>query len=518
MSRRDLLRLVGGGLGAATVAGIARPWAPLPATAAAAPRRGGELIFAGTGELKFDPYFQAEINWITQGQIWNALFDYLGTDPFKPRPQLAESWKEMDKELTVKLRPGVKFHNGRELGAQDVVDNINRAKDKSIGHFLYDYFNPSVDGAEASDRYTVRIVYKKTYPLKLDDLTILYLIPKEAMAEVATKPMGTGPFRFVNYTPGDKLEMARFDQYWEQGKPYVDKVTIKIIPDAQARLANLRGGTVDFVDSLAPSDIVLLKNRGNVQVSMAAPGGFWYTNVLNCAKKPLDNKLVRQALNYSVDREKINRLAYYNLAPATQSRYLPASPWYNKQASTQYTFDLKKASALLQQAGLPNGFATTLSISDAIIPGSKAMAQVWAQDLQTIGIKLTIVEKEQGPFYDDYFGGNYEIQGYLLGDGKSDPASGINNSSPLRSQNNKANIQTQPFFAEYAKLVDDGINSIDPKVRKPVYDRIQRIWADESWTINLAFAVFGVVLSRRVAGFRPSIDQVPHFGNVWLEG
>src|SRR6202022_1837951 len=65
----------------------------------------------------------------------------------------------------------------------------------------------------------------------------------------------TGPFRFVNYTPGDKLEMARFDQYWEQGKPYVDKVTIKIIPDPQARLANLRGGTVDFVDSLAPSDL-----------------------------------------------------------------------------------------------------------------------------------------------------------------------------------------------------------------------------------------------------------------------
>jgi peptide/nickel transport system substrate-binding protein len=526
-SRRAFLRLLRSGAGATTIAGIlgagggaaawfARETAAAPSAKAAAPPRGGAFVAAGTGEIKMDPYYQTAPTWIIQGQIYGALFDYLGPDPFKIHGQIAESWQESDKELTVKLRPGVKFHTGREVTAQDVADNIDRALDKSIGHYLYDYFNPAVAGREVIDKYTVKIAYKTTYPLKLDDLTILYLIPKEAMADVATKPVGSGPFKFVSYSPGDTLEMERFDQYWEQGRPYLDKVTIKFIPDAQARIANLQAGSLDFVDSLAPSDIVRLQKEGKYQVAAAPPGGFWYCNVMNCAKPPLDNKLVRQALNYSMDREKVAKLAYFNRAPATQSRYLPSSPWYSKPAATRYTFDLTKAKALLQQAGHPDGFTTTLSIGDATIPGSKAMAQIWSQDLATIGVKLTILEKEQGPFFDDYFKGNYEIIGWLLGDGKADPASGINNSSPLRTENNKANIQTQPFFADYRKLVDQGVGSIDLKLRKPIYDKIQQYWADEGWSITIAFAVFADVLSGRTKGFRPSIDQVPHFGLVWF--
>ena len=527
-SRREFFRLLGSGAGMATIAGVLGAGGGLaarltglesavPSALAATPQRGGTLIAAAGGEIKMDPYFQTAPTWIIQGQFYNALFDYLGPDPFKIHGQLAESWNESDRQLTVTLRRGVKFHNGREVTAQDVVDNVNRALDKSIGHYLYDYFSPAVDGAEASEQYTVKISYKKTYPLKLDDLTILYLIPKEAMAEVATKPMGSGPFRFVSYFPGDQLQMERFDQYWESGKPYLDKVTIKFIPDAQAKIANLRSGSLDFVDSLAPSDLVQLQKEGKYHIASSPAGGFWYCAVLNTARKPLDNKLVRQALNYSIDRQKVNKLAFYDRAPATQSRYLPSSPWYNRAAATRYSFDLKKAKALLDQAGYPNGFTTTISVSEPVVPGGKAMAQVWAQDLSTIGVTLTIVEKEQGRHFDDYFKGTYDIQGgWVLGDGKGDPASGINNSSPLRTDNNRANIQTQPFYAEYRKLVEDGVSSIDFKVRKPIYDRIQEIWADEGWVVNVAFDVFSDVVSGRVNGFRMPIDQVPHFGTVWF--
>jgi peptide/nickel transport system substrate-binding protein len=521
LSRREFMRMAAiagiAGAGGGAAAALSGRTAAIPSAAAAAARRGGNLIAAGTGEIKMDPYFQTQPTWIIQGQIYSALFDYLGPDPFKIHGQLAESWQEADRELTVKLRRGVKFHNGRDVTAQDVVDNITRALDKSIGHYLYDYFNPAVAGAEATDQYTVKISYKQTYPLKLDDLTILYLIPKEAMADVATKPVGSGPFRFVSLSPGDQLQMERFDQYWEQGRPYLDKVTIKFIPDVQARIANLRAGSLDFADSLAPSDLVQLEKERKFHIASSPPGGFWYCAVLNTAHKPLDNKLVRQALNYSIDRAKVNKLAFFDRAPATQSRYLPSSPWYNKAASTRYTFDLKKAKALLDQAGLPNGFTTTISVCEPVVPGGKAMAQVWAQDLATIGVTLTIVEKEQARHFDDYFKGTYDIQGsWTLGDGKGDPASGINNSSPLRVDNNRANIQTQPFYAEYRKLVEGGVTSIDPKVRKPIYDKIQEIWADEGWVVNVGFAVYSDVLGGRVNGFKMPIDQVPHFGGVWF--
>ena len=129
----------------------------------------------------------------------------------------------------------------------------------------------------------------------------------------------------MSYAPGDKLELLRFEQYWEKGRPQLERVTVKIIADDQARIANLLGGSADFVDTVAPSDVVRLKTDKRVQVITPPPGGFWYTNVINTSHKPFDNKLVRQAMNWSVDREKVAKLAYFGLAPATQSRYLPSA-------------------------------------------------------------------------------------------------------------------------------------------------------------------------------------------------
>lgn len=474
-------------------------------------------MIAGTGDIQFEPYSNFVPARFVYGQFYNALFDYRGADGIQINPQLAESYQESDKTLTVKLRKGVMFSTGREFNSQDVVDNIARAKDKSIGHSLFSTFDPSIDGAEVVDPYTVRITYKTVYPVKLDDLASLYIIPKEAMAQVAAKPVGSGPFTYGNYTPGDKLEMLRFEQYWNKDKVYLDKATVKIIADPQARLANLLSGSVDVVDAPLPSDVARLKSDGKVQIANPPPGGAWYANVLNCSRPPFDNKLVRQAMNYTIDRDKINKLAYYSLAPVTQARYMPNSPWYNAKASNVYSFDLQKAKALFQQAGQGNGFKTSIVVSETVLPGSKAMAQVWAQDLDKVGIKMDIVEREQGPFYDEYFKWNYDIQAYGLGDGKFDPATYLAFNSAYRVTDNKAKIDTQPFFDEYKKLIADGANSIDPKVRKPIYDRLQEIVADEGWVITTAFWLTFTALSKRVQGYRATLSP-PTFEGVWVQG
>jgi peptide/nickel transport system substrate-binding protein len=490
----------------------AAPAAPTTSTS----QRSGDLVAAGTGDIKFDPYFQIVPLRFVSEQIFNRLVDFVGPDPQTPNPQVAESWQETDKTLTIKLKQGVKFHNGRELVAQDVVDNIARAKDKSIGHYLYDVFNNSVDSAEAIDQYTVRLNYLTVYPVKLIDLSKLYLIPKEAMADVATKPVGSGPFKFASYSSGDKLVMEAFEDYWDKPRPFVKSVTVKIIADPQARLANLQSGSVDAVNALALSDAARLQNDSSLQILKYPPGGTWYANVLNLAHPPFDNKLVRQALNYSLNRETINKLAYYSTGPATQARYLPDNFWYDQKAASTYSFDLNKAKSLLEQAGMGGGFETTISISESVLPGSQAMAQVWAQDLAKIGIRLQIQQKEQGPFYDEYFNGNYDIQAYGLGDGGFDPATEISNSSPMRLANNKANLQTMPFFEEYKSLVLQGTTSIDRAARKPVYDKIQEMLADESWVLILAFWVTFNGLTKRVQGFELPIDQVIALGNVKL--
>ncbi len=116
------------------------------------------------------------------------------------------------------------------------------------------------------------------------------------MEEIDTTPIGSGPFEFESYDSGDALVVTQFEEYWEPSLPYLDSVTIKIIPDPAARLANLLSGDVDAVDALASSDVVRLQDDDRVQIVTVPPGGVWYANVLNSGKPPFDNKLVRQAM------------------------------------------------------------------------------------------------------------------------------------------------------------------------------------------------------------------------------
>lgn len=523
VTRRDALRA---GLGA----GAAGIIAPLGVNAAGGslasgrvsrfqeetPRPGGNLIAAGTGDIRFDPYFNFVPARFVYSQFFGTLFDYRGEDPLTPSPQLAESWEESERELTVTLKQGVLFHNGREMVAQDIVDNIERAKNEELGHYLFAIFDASVEGAEAIDEYTARISYKAIHPVKLDDLAALFIIPKEAMDDIETTPVGSGPFSFGSYSPGDTLVANKFEDYWQEGLPYLDSVTVKIIADPAARLANLLSGDVDAVDSLAASDVARLQDDERVQITNLPVGGTWYANVLNCGKPPFDNKLVRQAINFTVDREKINQLAYYGLAPVTQTRYTPDVFWFNEEAENFYSYDLDRARSLLEEAGMADGFSTSIAVSETVLPGSRAMAQVWQQDLAQVGIDLTIEEREQGPFYDEYFAGNYDIQAYGLGDSRIDPATYLVSGSPYRPEDNKAFIEGQPFYDEYVQLIADGANSIDPEVRKPIYDRIQMIIAEEGFVITTAFWLSFTAFSPRVRGYRPTIGAGHYFGDVWL--
>lgn len=501
--RIDRRRLMQAGLGAGAVSalGLLPMGGRTSLARQATPTAGGKLVGGAAGDLQFDPYYRVVPAWWGYGTLYNALYDYSGEDPTRAVPQLAESDEETDTTLTVTLRQGVMFHNGREFVAQDVVDNIARAMDEEIGHYLTAYFGPTVESTEVVDDYTVKITYTKPYALKRDDLATLFILPKEAMADIATTPVGTGPFKLDSYAPGDRAEFSRFDDYFQEGLPHLDGVSVRVLPDAQARVANLLAGDVQLIEGLPVSDISRLMEESGVQVAHTVEGGTWYTNVLNTRRPPLDNKLVRQALNFSLDREKINQLAYFGLSPVTQVRYAPDNFWYYEPAATMYTFDLEQAKALLAEAGVSDGFTTTIAVSDAALPGSKALGQVWSQDLATIGVTLEIVEKEQNAFYDDYFNDDFDIQAYLLGDGLFDPATAINDSSPLRVNDNRAGIDTQPFYDEYKRLVEEGVSTIGNDARKPIYDRIQEIWAEESWAPIIAFSLIYVGLSDGVQGF-----------------
>jgi peptide/nickel transport system substrate-binding protein len=514
ITRRTIFK--GAAVAGSALVGGARLQTRMADAAFQTPVAGGTIIIASGGDPSFDPYFLNSELRDVQGQIFRALFDYRGDDPYEVNPALADTWEETDNTLTVKLKEGVLFHNGREVVAQDILDNLDRAKDEALGHNLSAIFGPSVASAEAVDTYTVKLTYTSTYPTKREDLVYLYLIPKEAMESVATDPVGCGPFSFVSYVPGDKLEMDRFVSFYESGLPYLDHVTVQVIPDQQAQLANLRSGAVDFVGSLPLSDLATLEADSSLQVLRYPIGGVWQCILLNTKQAPLDQQAVRQALNYSIDRDKIIQFAYFGELQPTQTRYLPDIFWFDQEAESFYSYDLDKAKELLAQAGIGDGFELSISIAPDVILGSKEMAQVWQQDLAQLGIDATIEEKEQALFFDDYFAGNFQAIAYTLGDGTIDPAIYLANNSPLRTENNTCGIETQDFFEEYAQLIEDGRSTIDRDARKTTYDRLQLLSAEQGWVINLAFNQDALALSPRVQNYQTDITEFTQLDGVWL--
>jgi len=401
------------------VAGTAAP-GTAAATAAPAARRGGSLtILSGAGVSTLDPYFTTAGSAELSQQIFDALIDFRD-DPDKPTGQLAESWDETDTTLTLKLRRGVKFHNGRDFTSQDVVDTIARAKDKAVGHQMFAIIDPTVASAEAVDSHTVRINYKKLNPSKFEDLAQLYVIPKENWANVTKEPIGTGPFKFVKHVAGSEVQLERFDQYWQKDRPFLDKITVKIITDPQARVANMTAGSGDVMPAVPRADFDRLSKEPSLEAKKIVTT-VWDDIILNTSKRTLSDQRVRQALNYSIDREKINKLAYFGQLELSQ-REFPKGHWaLNEKANQRYTFDLEKAKGLLAQAGLAQGFETSINVG--LRPEWKQYAQIWAQDLVKIGVKLQIKELETAVFYQEYNNMEWDIQAFASGIGKQDPSS-----------------------------------------------------------------------------------------------
>ena len=182
-----------------------------------------------------------------------------------------------------------------------------------------------------------------------------------------------------------------------------------------------------------------------------------------------------------------------------------------------YSFDIDKAKSLIQQSGVTTPIDIRLMTMEGRLPGTKAVAQVWAQDLQKIGVNLQITDLAQQLFVDNWNKGDYDIAIWGTGDGKLDPATQIASGSLVRTSNNRSHIETQPFYDNYKKLIDQGASTIETNVRKPVYDQIFELWNDESWQIIFAFWTQFYGLTQRVKGFHYQVDSFVSWTDVWLE-
>jgi ABC-type transport system substrate-binding protein len=322
---------------------------------------------------------------------------------------LAEDFtiSEDGKEYLFTLRKGVKFHNGREVTADDVVYSLNRVvnpKTQSPAQGFYksiegfDEFSAgkgdSLSGVTKVDDYTVKIRLSEPDATMLHVLALNFssVIPQEAVEkwgdDYGHHPVGAGPFKLTAWDLGQRLVLERNTDYFLAGVPYLDKITFQIGLEPTVALLKLQQGEVDVLgDSIPPSRFVqIMKSpEWSKQVESGSDLQTGYIT-MNVKMKPFDNVLVRKAVNMAINKERIVKMINNRAKPANQP-LPPTMPGYDQQYQG-YPYDVEGAMALLKEAGLADGFETELYVMN--VDPNPRIAQSIQQDLAAIGIKADI--------------------------------------------------------------------------------------------------------------------------------
>ncbi|MCR4391279.1 MAG: ABC transporter substrate-binding protein [Candidatus Acetothermia bacterium] len=388
--------------------------------------------------------------------------------------QLARSWEASTDGLvyTFYLREDVRFHDGTPCDADAVRRSFLRAMDPATRHVRPEYYRGIAD-IEAVDPWTVR------FRLHVPDASFVALLALgESVvvptgADLARRPVGTGPFRFVDWLPGYHLRLARNADYYLPGVPKLDAATFRFLPDPAAQLAALRAGDVDLVAEVAPEIAVTLADDTMLQV-ISGPQDLVQILAINKARAPFSDLRVRQALAHAVDRDQLIALVSFGFASPIGSHLAPTAP-YHADMTWVYPYDPARARELLAEAGYPNGFTATLTL-----PANYAFhvrtGELIAAQLREVGVTLDLKLVDWGTWLDRVFGqADYDLT--VIGHpGRLDPAlmlTGYGEDRPdyyfRRGWENH----------ELAELLRLGACTPNPAVRRSIYTVAQYLIARE---------------------------------------
>lgn len=417
-------------------------------------------------------------------QVLENVYDTLvqpGAD-LSMEPALAESWVISDDNLTwtFTLRDGVKFHNGRDLVAQDVVYSFERIIAEGLNGWRFG----AVETITAPDDSTVVITLTQPSPnllVSIAGFKGMAIIPEEIVTDgtIGTNPVGSGPFRFVSQSPDEGIILEKNPDYWRasEGLPKLDGIQFVQIPDASTKLTALRTGEVHWIDAVPPQDIESLSAEDGITVGRV-PGGDYHYFALNQNRTPFGDVRVRQAIAMAINRDEIALAAQFGAATANQTA-IPASnaAWYFDYAPFA-SADVAGAQALLDEAGVSNLEIEFLVTSD--FPETVVEAEVIAAELAALGITVTINDVDFSTWLD--LEGSGEFDAFML--------SWIGNIDPddfyYAQHYSTGGFNFQGYSnAEVDQLLDDARVETDQAARKALYDQAAKLIVDEASYIYL---------------------------------
>ncbi|SHI83697.1 ABC transporter substrate-binding protein [Lutispora thermophila] len=455
------------------------------------------VIFAqGADVTSLDPHIGKETPAVTvHGQIFDTL---LATDKdMNIIPGLAESWEILsDTSYKFNIRKGVKFHDGSELTAEDVKFSLDRAMASSYVSYIVNF----IDNVEVVDNYTVIVNTKEPYAPTLMNLThpSAAIVPKAIVEKdpeaLKTHPIGTGPYKFVEWKPGEYAKLEANPDYF-RGAPKTKYVIMKVIPEAAQRTIALETGEVDIAYDLSANDLSKVAENSDLKLLEGTSLSAWFLQ-FNTKHKPFDNKLVRQAIRYAIDSQTIVDTLLYGAGEVAGSIIPPVAFGYQEVDTIKY--NKEKAKELLAQAGYPNGFDATLYVNDN--QQRIEICQVIQSQLKEVGINVEVKVLEFATFIDSTNKGEHDMgyYGWVTSTADADYTYyPIYHSSQHGAPGNRSFIAN----ADIDKYIEEGRVTTDPAARLQSYKALEQILTEESPVAPLYYSEVNVGTSKKVQGF-----------------
>ena len=427
-----------------------------------------------------DPFFNnVRIGVIIGQHVWDTLV-YRDPNTGEYKGQLATGWRQVDdKTIEFDLRQGVKFHNGEEFDADDVVYTLNYVAKPESKVTTQSNVN-WIDRAEKVDKYKVRVITKQVFPAAIEYLADpIVMHPDEYYAKVGPKgqnekPVGTGPYRIVSHVLGKSIVLERNPDYFKDSPKGqvkgVSRIEIRVIPDRQTQLAELLSGGVDFLMHVPKDQAEQVKQMPNLQVISGETMRIVFLQ-MNAQESspfaPLKDVRVRRALNHAIDREAMVKNIVGEGARVIHTICFPSQFGCTDEGAPRYEYDPAKAKRMLAEAGYPNGF-------EAPIVGYRERNQTEAMIgyLQAVGVKANLSFLQYAAMREQVRANKAAFVHQTWG---SFSVNDVSAATPVYFGFVDDDIARDP---EIKALLDKGGNSVDPNVRKEAYGKALALIAE----------------------------------------
>ena len=523
MTRRDALRKAAAGGAALSASGLLAACGSsgtsssgasstgTPAPAQQKLKAGGVLRIGATGggakdtidahQPTTDPDIMRQWNLYESLAVRSPDFsklDMLIAESIEPVGSKPDAW-------TVRLKDGIEFHNGKTVGADDVIFSLQRItdpKDPKVGNSSISYIDRK--NLKKIDERTVRIPLNLTNAAFPDDLGQYFnaIVPTDYDPK---KPVGTGPFKYQSFSPGERSVFVKNPNYWQPGRPYADQLVIIDFPDDTARTNALLGGQVEAINNLPAAQLAAVQGNPNLRV-LSSPTGAWQPFTMRIDAAPFNDVKVRQAFRLMVDRKQMVQQVLSGQGSVANDLYARYDPTYASDLP-QRNQDFEQAKSLLKQAGKEN--LTVELVTAPVFQGIVEAAQVFAEQAKGAGVNVKVRKVDTGTFYgDNYLKWPFAQDFWASRVYLAQVAQGDLPNSPFN--------ETHWGKGKFESLINEARGTVDEAKRKEILHQAQQMQYDQGGYIIPYFSNIIDAYSSKVSGFVPAKSGFP-FGNYWLK-